>query len=130
MISIQNKLATNPGQTLIIFFCLFSSTLVAQVTAQWRGPQRDGIFRETGLMTQWPAGGPVLLWSVATIGKGYSSAVSDGNAVYVTGMKDTTDYLSAYTQKGELLWQVPFGPSWSKSFPETRTTPTVDNGFI
>ncbi|MCK9421601.1 MAG: PQQ-like beta-propeller repeat protein [Bacteroidales bacterium] len=114
----------------IIFLCLSYFPVIAQVTAQWRGPQRSGIYPDTGLMTEWPARGPLLLWSATGIGQGFSSAVSDGTVVYVTGMKDTMDYLTAINMKGELLWQVPFGPSWSGAFPESRTTPTLENGFI
>src|SRR5258708_488594 len=40
---------------------------------QWRGPQRDGISQETGLLPEWPADGPKLLWRVEDIGSGYST---------------------------------------------------------
>jgi outer membrane protein assembly factor BamB len=45
-------------------------------------------------------------------------------------MKDSTDYLTAIDKAGKILWQTPFGPSWHSSFPDTRCTPTVENGFI
>jgi outer membrane protein assembly factor BamB len=102
----------------------------SQVTSQWRGPNRDGIYPGTGLLKEWPAEGPTLIWSQSGIGKGYSSAVTDGNSIYVTGMKDSTDYLSALNMKGDIIWEVPFGPSWNSSFPETRCTPTLQNGFV
>src|SRR5687768_11263313 len=38
---------------------------------QWRGPARDGVSLERGLLKQWPAGGPKLLWQVNDIGDGY-----------------------------------------------------------
>jgi outer membrane protein assembly factor BamB len=102
----------------------------AQEIPQWRGPQRDGIYRDTGLLREWPKDGPQKIWSCSGIGKGYSSAVTNGRMVYVTGMKDSTDYLSALGMDGKIAWQVPFGPSWNSSFPETRCTPTVVNGKI
>jgi len=102
----------------------------SQITAQWRGPDRSGIYVEKGLAEEWPAEGPTLLWTNTEIGKGYSSAVSAGNRTWVTGMKGQQDYVSALGEKGELLWQVPFGPSWTGSFPETRCTPTLDNGLL
>lgn len=101
-----------------------------QDPAQWRGPRRDGHYPSEGLLKEWTTAGPPLLWTCKGIGKGYSSAVSDGKSVYVTGMKDTTDYLTAMDMNGKLLWQVPFGPSWNGSFPETRCTPTVTEGNI
>jgi len=104
--------------------------IAAQVISQWRGPNRDGVYPETGLLTRWPAEGPALLWSAPGIGKGYSSAVTDGKVLFVTGMKDSTDYLTSMNLKGEILWQVPFGPSWNSSFPETRCTPTLADGSV
>jgi outer membrane protein assembly factor BamB len=114
--------------TFFVFF-LFSA-VSAQVPAQWRGPERDGVYPGTGLLSAWPADGPPLSWSVAGLGTGYSSAVSDGKSVYVTGMKDDQDVLTALTPEGKVKWQVPFGPSWNKSFPDTRCTPTVDGDRI
>ncbi len=115
---------------LFLFSIVFTGICFSQVFYQWRGPDRDGIFPETGLLAEWPKDGPPLLWKAENVGKGYSSSVTDGRAVYVTGTKDTTDYLTALSLKGEFLWKVPFGPSWDKSFPPARTTPTVENGMI
>jgi outer membrane protein assembly factor BamB len=115
---------------LLVIIFWFSGIVSSQVFYQWRGPERDGIYPETGLLTEWPKDGPPLLWKAENLGKGYSSSVADDKAIYVTGTKDTTDYLTALSLKGELLWKVPFGPSWDKSFPPARTTPTVENGLV
>ena len=40
---------------------------------QWRGPERNGISRETGLASQWPASGPPVVWSATNVGAGYGS---------------------------------------------------------
>ena len=46
---------------------------------QWRGPNRDGISKETGLLKQWPAEGPPLVWKATGAGRGYSSfSVANG----------------------------------------------------
>ena len=46
---------------------------------QWRGPQRDGISRETGLLDAWPAGGPPRIWKAQGLGQGYSAfAIAQG----------------------------------------------------
>ena len=50
---------------------------------QWQGPQRTGISEETGLLGQWPEGGPPLVWRVDGIGEGYSSPAIVGDWVYV-----------------------------------------------
>ena len=114
---------------ILILVCLFVSgfdNLRSQEIAQWRGPQRNGNYPDSGLMDTWPENGPPVLWKVKGIGKGYSSAVSDGKRVYVTGMKDSTDYLTGIGMDGNQLWQVPIGHSWYGTFPDSRTTPTVE----
>jgi outer membrane protein assembly factor BamB len=116
--------------TLILVSILPSSLSYSQEVAQWRGPGRNGQYPDKGLMQAWPAEGPQMTWSVEGIGKGYSSAVSDGSAIYITGKKGNDDYLTAISPKGEILWQIPFGPSWNGPFPESRCTPTVENGRI
>ncbi len=40
---------------------------------QWRGPQRNGISQETGLLKEWPKEGPKLVWQMNDIGDGYST---------------------------------------------------------
>jgi len=118
-------------QTLTVILILFlGGKIMSQDISQWRGPNRDGTFRETKLLSVWPPEGPPLIWSASGIGKGYSSAVATENVVYVTGMKDTMDYITALNKKGEILWQTPFGPSWTGPFPEARCTPTVEKDFI
>ena len=117
---------------LLIQFVLLSflSQVNAQTIAQWRGPERNGIYPETGLMKVWPEQGPELLFLASDIGKGYSSAVFHNGIYYVTGMKDTLDYLTAIGEDGTIKWQVPYGRSWEDSFPDTRCTPTVEGDRI
>jgi len=95
---------------------------------QFRGPTRDGLSPETGLLKKWPAGGPKELWSVDGLGVGYSSvAVVDGT-IYTTGMIGKEGVLFAFDLKGNPKYKVVYGPAWSKSgnWPGTRTTPTLD----
>jgi outer membrane protein assembly factor BamB len=121
------KILVSPA---ILLLLLFSGIVAAQTDVQWRGPGRTGVYPGQGLLAEWPEGGPVLRWSAGGIGKGHSSAVSDGKTIFVTGMKDSTDYLTALDLNGKILWQVSFGPSWSQSFPDTRSTPTVQGDRI
>src|SRR5512137_1174553 len=51
----------------------------------WLGPNRDGHSPDTGLLEQWPAAGPKLLWQVDNLGSGWSSVAVANNRVYVTG---------------------------------------------
>ena len=95
--------------------------------AQWRGPERDGIYHETGLLTQWPENGPELLWSVEELLPGFSSVSVANNMVYFTGIKDSMDYVIAIDINGNKKWEVPYGKAWNSSFPNSRCTPTVEN---
>ncbi len=113
----------------VYFFFLFVFSSLAQF-AQWRGPERDGRFVETGLLKEWPENGPVLILEVENIGKGFSSPVLVGNMVYVSGMMDTLDYLTAVDLSGKIKWQTAYGRSWNQSFPDTRSTPLVEDDRI
>jgi outer membrane protein assembly factor BamB len=115
---------------ILIVFTFFPGRINAQNIAQWRGPGRDGIYPGTGLLKAWPEGGPEILFSTPDIGKGYSSGVLSNGVLYVTGMKDTLDYLTAISEDGNILWQVAYGRSWENSFPDTRCTPTVEGNRI
>jgi len=114
-------------QYLLIAFC-FLSLIAQSQNPQFRGPNRNGIFQEGGLLKQWPANGPKQLLKVEGIGEGWSSAVVDKNVIYITGKKDTSDVLSAISPDGKILWQTVYGHSWNQSFPETRATATIENG--
>ncbi len=95
---------------------------------QFRGPNRDGTSPETGLMMQWPRGGPTELWSYEGLGEGYSSvSVADG-MVYTAGMIDGQGYLFAFDLEGTPKYKVNYGPEWTKAgnYPSARTTPTID----
>jgi len=114
-----------PGILLIIFI----SSSYAQLT-QWRGPNRDGHFPETGLLKEWPENGPEIILETEGIGKGWSSPILVDDMVYVTGMIDTLDYLTALDLQGNVKWQVSFGRAWNQSFPDTRSTPVVEDNRI
>lgn len=115
--------------TLTFIIAVLAFSLNAQVI-QWRGPQRDGHFTETGLLKQWQAEGPELVMQVEKIGKGYSSAVADGDMIYTTGMIDSKDFLTAINSDGSFKYQVEYGPSWKNSYPDTRCTPVIDGDRI
>ena len=94
---------------------------------QWRGPNRDGIYPDTMLLKEWPEEGPTVLFESKGIGRGFSSAVSTADRIYVTGIKDSLEYLTALDLEGNILWQKAIGPCWDQSIPESRSTPTVED---
>ena len=117
---------------LFLGVLLFSGGILS-VTGQlyeWRGPGRTGIYNEKGLLKKWPAGGPELLWEAGDMGDGYSSATVTGDAVYVTGRKDSLDILTALLPDGKVKWTTPYGKAWMANHTGSRCTPTVYNGNI
>src|SRR5262249_32475361 len=82
---------------------------------QWRGPIRDGVSTETGLLTQWPDDGPPMLWEAKGAGRGYSSMACVGGKVYTVGdapstENDKDEYLiCCESQAGKTLWQTKLG---------------------
>lgn len=115
--------------TVLIALLLFSSEILCQ-DAQWRGPERNGVFPDTNLLDSWPEEGPELLYVTDGLGRSFSSAVATKEAVFVTGLIDTLDVLSCLDHSGTILWQKPYGEGWDQSFPETRCTPLVDDNRV
>jgi len=117
---------------LAFFFMtfLFSGNLFSQVIVEWRGPNRSGIYPDKNLLKSWPVNGPQLLLELSNIGNGYSSAVLYKNNIVVCGKKDTLDVVSSYELNGKKNWETAYGRAWSRTFPETRCTPTIENDRI
>ena len=103
---------------------------------QWRGPERTGISQESGLLKQWPAGGPKLLWQVNDIGDGFSTPAVVGTRIYLMsnrGMEN--EFVQALsTQDGKVIWTTRVGnvgnPNQNPPYPKARSTPTVDGDSI
>ncbi len=118
-------------RSILILILLFSFVFTAtSQVVQWRGPQRDGHFTETGLLKEWPVNGPKQLLQVDKLGKGWSSPIFADGTIYITGMIGTQDYLSAVDMKGNTLWQVSYGNSWNQSYPDTRCSPVIEDNRI
>ncbi|RPI03766.1 MAG: alcohol dehydrogenase [Calditrichaeota bacterium] len=97
---------------------------------QFRGVHRDGWSTETGLLQQWPEAGPQLIWSFEGLGSGYGSACVVDNQVFIVGALDGAETVFAFASNGKLIWQRSVSTGWNQSFPEPRTTPTYENGFL
>ncbi|MCX5648150.1 MAG: PQQ-binding-like beta-propeller repeat protein [Planctomycetota bacterium] len=96
---------------------------------QWRGPNRDGISKETGWRTQWPEGGPKVLWR-ADVGAGYSSFAVVGGRVYTMGNADKNDTVFCLNaDTGEIVWRKSY-PCGEGDHPGPRATPTVDGKVV
>jgi outer membrane protein assembly factor BamB len=116
---------------LSIFVLLsFSVAGWCQTVSDWRGIGRTGVYQESGLMKVWPEPGPPKIWSASDLGTGYSSPAIGKDLIYVTGRKDSLEYLTALDFNGKQVWQVNFGRAWNKSYEDTRTTPTLHDGKV
>lgn len=103
---------------------------------QWRGPERNGTSAERGLLKQWPAAGPKLLWQVNDIGEGYSTPAVVGKRIYLMSNRGLeNEFVQALsTQDGKPIWTTRVGnvgnPKQNPSYPKARSTPTVSGDFI
>lgn len=123
---------------LSVFVAVAAAALSADAKTfdwpQWRGPSRDGVSTETGLLQEWAKGGPPKLWTVKGCGGGYGTVAVAGGFIYGAGKTDGKDYVWCRKEKdGELVWSTPIGDS--KKSPAgydegPRGTPTVADGRV
>lgn len=109
-----------------------AGTTAAADWPQWRGPQRDGISPETGLLKSWPAGGPKRLWHVRGLGEGYSSFSVAQGRLFTQGQRGSQQFVLAYdASTGQKLWEAPTGkPFRERRGHGPRGTPTVDGDRV
>ena len=125
-----------PRKAALCSLLLFGAILAPGADwAQWRGPNRDGISAEKGLLKEWPKDGPKLLWQVKDLGSGYSTPAVVGDTLYLisnTGMDDEhVQALSVAT--GKQKWSTKIGkvgPNQGPQYPGSRSTPTVEGEFL
>ncbi|MBI3697493.1 MAG: PQQ-binding-like beta-propeller repeat protein [Acidobacteria bacterium] len=111
---------------------IFSLVTRAADWPQWRGPLRDGISPETGLLQAWPKQGPKLLWQLQDIGDGYATPAVVGTRIYLLGNRGLdNEFVQALSvQDAKPVWSTRLGkvgnPDMQPSYPKARSTPTVD----
>jgi outer membrane protein assembly factor BamB len=106
---------------------------------QWRGPNRDGISKDTGLLQEWPKEGLKMRWKRADIGSGFSTPAVVGGKVYVqtttdinpmAAAPDADEYALCLDEKtGKDVWKTPIGKVGANRgmlYNGTRATPTID----
>ena len=99
---------------------------------QWRGPNRDGHSAETGLLKEWPSGGPKELWRATGAGTGYSSFSASNNRLFTLGARGNVEYVIALdAATGNRLWEVPNGQRFRNDMGDgPRSTPTVEGDRV
>lgn len=93
--------------SLVLIFTISISLAHAADWPQWRGPDGDGLSKETGLLKEWPEGGPKVLWEIDNAGVGYSSlAIVDGR-IFTQGDLEGVEHILCFSEKdGSLIWAV------------------------
>lgn len=117
--------------------CAFLAGASAVTGADWpgfRGPNRDGLSTETGLLKTWPKDGPKKLWTATNLGLGWGTpSVADG-VIYGVGTRDKKDGVWAIKEAdGKEIWFTPFSDPASGLLKQTNgpaSTPTVHNGKV
>ena len=99
---------------------------------QWQGPDRTGVSKETGLLQQWPASGPSVVWTATGLGTGYGSTAVAGDRVFVQGARMGKSFVIAYNRAtGKEVWSKPLGGTENNDQgPGPRGTPTVDGDRV
>ena len=127
-------------RTCLLMFCLivcFGGNYCCSIAGaadwpHWRGPDYNGISKETGWNATWPEGGPKVLWE-ASVGNGFASiAVSNGRA-YTMGNIDDNDILYCFdAATGNEIWKNSFScPLYNRNHEGgTCATPTIDGDAI
>lgn len=95
---------------MVSLLVISSMNLSAQDWSQWRGPNREGVFKGANLNLDWQTKKPPLLWTFRQAGAGYSAPTIAGPTLYCQGGADGNDFAFALdTQTGQIKWKQNLG---------------------
>ena len=116
---------------LLLTLSTFALSTFAADWPQWRGPNRDGVSTETGILDEWPEGGPKLLWKATGVGAGFSSVSVANGRIYTMGDgKESSNVHCLNPKDGKIIWSSkPVGKTGG-NYKGTRCTPTFDEGQL
>jgi len=126
----------SPAEAPAVALATVQTTRPPHKTLQWpqfHGPNRDSLCPETGLMQQWPAQGPKLLWELRGLGRGYSTvSIADGKLFTMgdrtpQGQPEAQFVMAVDLATREELWATRVGPPHDDG---PRCTPTVDGRLL
>ena len=116
--------------SVAILVLAVSASLFAADWPQFHGPNRDNKSLDKGLLQKWPDGGPKQIWEISGIGEGYSTVSIADKKIYTTGSIDGDCVITAMNMSGKKLWTRKNGRAWKRSYPGTRSTPTINDGLL
>src|SRR5438046_5430396 len=94
-----------------IFLLSGASLASAADWPQWRGPDRTGVSRETGLLKSWPAEGPKLAWKAEHLGEGHAAPAIARGRIYGMGLRGDEEVVWALdTRTGKEVWHTKVAP--------------------
>jgi len=99
---------------------------------QFRGPNRDGISTESGLLRAWPEAGPEVLWTVE-VAQGYSGAAIHGGRVYFNDYDEAAfEFLvrCVSLDDGKELWRFKEKRRIRPNHAITRSVPATDGKYV
>jgi len=95
-----------PSMMMVAILIISAMYANAQDWPQWRGANRDGVSKETGINVDWTQKKPPLLWTFRQAGAGYAAPTIVGTTLYGQGAADGNDFAFALdTQNGNLKWK-------------------------
>jgi outer membrane protein assembly factor BamB len=99
---------------------------------QWQGQDRTAVSKEKGLLKEWPKDGPKLLWSVKTLGGGYSTPSIAAGRIFGMGAREGDEGVWALSDgDGKELWWTRIAAKGQGGYPQgPRCTPTVDGDVL
>ena len=104
---------TLPFLVMVSMLVMTCMSLCAQDWAQWRGPNREGVFKGTNLNLDWTAKKPALKWVYRESGFGYSAPTIVGTTLYSQGGSNGKDFAFALdTQTGKMKWKQELGSEY------------------
>jgi outer membrane protein assembly factor BamB len=115
---------------ILLVLLITTAYVTAADWPQFHGPNRDNISPDTGLLKKWPESGPKRIWETTGIGEGYSTVSIVGKLIYTTGSINGSCVITALDMNGKKVWTHGNGGAWKKSYPGTRSTPTIDDGLL
>src|SRR5215467_6350483 len=134
-----------PAALFIIWFSVHASSVTVDHSAppntvpsgpsdwpQWRGPERNGVSKDTGLIKQWSSSGPQRAWSISSLGEGYGSLAIKGDRIFVQGTSGSSSVVFCLNRSdGKTAWSAALGPKVNEGRGNgPRSTPTIDNDRV
>src|SRR3954470_15017694 len=132
----------------LVLLVLAASWLHADDWPQWLGPQRDAVWRETGIVEKFPAGGPPIRWRTPlaagspgpSVAEGFvyvmdrqlaAGASAPGNAFQRGQIPGNERVLCLNEADGKIVWQHAYDCPYTVSYASgPRATPLVSGGKV